>query len=140
MRKKILIFSVVSIFSAISTTGCVSEDLAVVASTVAEDWTKESVSNVSEDIGELVTLNIPLLRSIAASIIKNAIRDVLEWEFSTPSEISENRYEVVARAKAQFSIPLVGTYAVSVDYHLEIDVKNETVIDASIDLGSFSFE
>ena len=138
--KNILVFLVVGVCLVTFLTGCGGEDPVAVASRVAQDWTEQSVSEISEDIGEMVTLNIPVLRSIASSVIESSVRDALDWRLSTPSKIAENRYKVFATVTAQFSVILLGTYTISADYELYIDTKNERVIDATLDLGSFDFQ
>ena len=84
-----------------------------------EDWIHDNVDELSQEIGVLVTGDLPLVRGIVAEVIETAL---LAWvEFSVEdAEPIQGRDRCSARVRLEFplelSIPLVGTigYRVSV--------------------------
>jgi len=105
-----------------------------------EDWVVADVDELSEQIGSLVTGDLPLARDIVAKAIETAL---LAWlEFSVESvEPLEGTDGCSARVKLEFpleiEIPLLGKkgYRISVSY--DIIVEDGKVTDSDIDLASF---
>jgi len=105
-----------------------------------DDWIDDNVEELSEEIGALVTGDLPLVRDIAAGAIKIALLAWLEFSIENVEPVKGTE-RCLARVRLEFplelSIPLVGTigYRVSVDY--DITVEDGEVIDSDIDLSSF---
>ena len=130
----ILVFiGVISVFFS-----CAQKDPAVIATEVAEEWVANNVDNMSESITGLVVSENPLFEKIAAMTIEKEIGQRIDWKYSRPQKIEENRYEVVVTAYTEIALPLLGNYKVSVNYDLIIDTENEQVLDADMDASSFA--
>ena len=111
---------------------CVNVESAV------ENWVHDNVDEISEELGALVTGNIPLARDIAAKAIETAL---LAWMEFSIEHLESIDGKCLAGVKLEFplelKIPLVGTkgYRVSVEYDLIIE--GGEVTDSDIDLSSF---
>ena len=108
-----------------------------------QDWVVANVDELSEQIGSLVTGDLPLARDIVAKAIETAL---LAWlEFSVESvEPLEGTDGSSAKVKLEFplelQIPLVGKkgYRVTVSY--DIIVEDGKVTDSDINLDSFEMK
>ena len=108
-----------------------------------QDWVVANVDELSEQIGSLVTGDLPLARDIVAKAIETGL---LAWlEFSVGSvEPLEGTDRCSARVKLEFplelQIPLVGKkgYRISVSY--DIIVEDGEVTDSDINLDSFEMK
>ena len=105
-----------------------------------QDWVVSNVDEVSEQIGSLVTGDLPLARDIVAKAIKTGLLSWLEFSIEYEESLKgTDRYS--ARVRLEFplevEIPLVGKkgYRVSVSY--DIIVEDGKVTDSDIDLDSF---
>lgn len=117
---------------------CSPVDPAQIASEVAREWTSNNIDTVSKGIAGQVVSNNPLLEATVAVVISNEIKQGIDWEYSHPNKLDQNRYGVVATAFTLIEIPLLGNYRASLNYNLEIDTKEKRVIKADIDAGSFT--
>lgn len=105
-----------------------------------QDWVVANVDELSEQIGSLVTGNLPLARDIVAKVIETALLTWLESSVESVEPLAgTDGYS--ARVKLEFplelQIPLVGKkgYRVSVKY--DIIIEDGDVTDSDIDLDSF---
>ena len=124
--------------------GCGGSDPGDVALQVSRDWANESIKEVSEDIGGALVGEIPVLGRMAASLIEDQIRENITWDFSATVKGPQNQYDVVATAitEAKINVPLIvdKTYAVSVDFRLEVDTDVERVTRSRLDVLSLRVE
>ncbi len=118
--------------------GCAKKDPAVIAAEVAREWASGNIGNVSKNIAEQVASDSPIFKTIVAKTIEKDINAKLNWKYSQPRKVAEDRYEVVATAYTDIDLSLMGMYTASIDYDLTIDTKNKEVITADMDPGSFA--
>jgi len=104
-----------------------------------EEWLDDNLDDISEVIGELVTLDLPIARDIVAEAAKRALLSHLEREI-VKAEPSQDKRECIARVRLTFpltiDLPLISLdRKVQVDYVLRI--QGNSVMDSDIDLDSF---
>ena len=113
-----------------------------VAAMVARKWADASISQVAEALGDAATLNVSVLRSVAARVIKDKIRDKINWTFSTPQRVegSPRQYDVTATALAPLSVDVLLLhlrFTISGDFRLRIDTRTAAVSESHFDPLSF---
>ena len=116
------------------------EDPCADIESAVQDWVQDNVTELSKEIGSLVTRDLPVVRAIAAKAIETAL---LAWlEFSVEDvEPLKSGDRCSARVKLEFplemQIPLVGKkgYRVSLEY--DVIVEKGEVTDSDIDISSF---
>jgi hypothetical protein len=133
-----IVLSLLVIGTAIMLPGCAKKDPAVIAAEVAREWASGNIDNVSKNIAEQVASDSPIFKTIVAKTIEKDINSKLNWKYSEPRKIGEDRYEVVATAYTDIDLAIMGMYTASIDYDLTIDTKNKKVITADMDPGSFA--
>jgi hypothetical protein len=129
----ILFITVVSVLCC-----CAPKDPAEIANKLAQEWASNNVDSVSSSIANLVANNNPLVEKAITMVIAKEINQRIAWEYSQPQKLAEQQYKVVATASSAIELPLLGSYKVSVNYNLEIDIKQKQVTSANIDAGSFA--
>jgi len=107
-----------------------------------EEWIDDNMDDLSEQIGELVTGDLPIARDIVAEAVKRALLSYLEWKI-IEVETSEDKRERIARVRLVFPLRLElqvisREYQIRVDYVLRI--RENRVVDSDIDLDSFKME
>ena len=111
---------------------------------IAEEWVHDYIDEISEEMGNRVTLNIPGLKDLAGQVIKDGLGDDLQWYIVTVERnTSTNENFVRVRLSRTFTIDvdikipnLSKAYTIELDYIL--NVKDDVVKDFDIDLDSFS--
>lgn len=109
-----------------------------IATSVAKEWTAKNMDSISQQIADAAITDNALLAKVAAALIKQQIKNHTEWTYSTPAKISDNVYKVIPHAVSNFSITLVGSFTIAVDFQLTIDTAQKQVTNSSIDIGSLS--
>ncbi len=111
--------------------------------TAVGDWIPGNVDDIAEEIGSLVTGDIPIARDIATEAIRTAL--LARYELSVEHiEDPEGEDSYAARVGISFpvriTLPLLGEkeYLLRVAY--DITIKNGEVIDSSLDASSFEME
>ena len=117
---------------------CAPKDPADTAGEIAREWAKNNVEDISKNISVLVAENNPIAAAAISMVVSSEINKRIEYEYSAPLKLAEDRYEVITTAYADFDIPVLGTYRASVNYNLEIDTKQKQVTAANLDPGSFA--
>ena len=107
-----------------------------------EVWVDDNMDDIAEKVGELVTLDFPIARDIAAEATRRAILSNLKWKIIEVEE-SQDNLEYITRVRLTFplrlELPLVSQeHKVQVDYVLRI--RESKVEDSDIDLDSFQME
>ena len=108
--------------------------------TAVQDWVQDNMAELSEDIGILVTGDLPLARDIVAKAIETALGAWLEYSIEQTQPLEgTNKYS--ARVKLEFplelEIPLVGKIGYRVSIAYDIVVENGQVTETDIDISSF---
>lgn len=117
--------------------GCTPEqDTKIETREIAKQWVRERTETIATQIAESVIGKSPVLQSIAASRIKDLIKDKMGWDFSDPQKIGDDKYSVTAKAQTDFEVPLLGAYGVAVNFDLEIDTEKREVIHHLLNIGS----
>ena len=126
-------FALVSLI--ISCTGLLAgcgEDKKAIAAEAARAWTNNSVNQVSDAVAEVVIGEEPIFTPLASGALAGLIRQNLSWDYSAPERISDDRYSIIATAKADVKIetlPLVDkSYVVSLPFNLDIDTDAKSVL------------
>ena len=126
---------------AVVSAACASEDPEQVAAEVALDWTNTAMGEVANVLGEVVTGGTPLLESVASSVIREQIQNRTEWNLSTASRLSEDRYRVVAGSRVPIDIDVLAlkwSLTVSADFNLSIDTRTRWVVSWDVVPSSFA--
>ena len=142
--KTLFLTALVVLGAVLLSPGCGGSDPEEVALQVSRDWANESIREVSEDISGALLGEIPVLGRVAASLIEDQIRENITWDLSATVKGPQNLYDVVAKAitEARIDVPLVvdKTYAVSVDFRLEVDTDVKRVTRSRLDVLSLRVE
>jgi len=107
---------------------------------IVEAWIYDYIDEISDEIGALVTANLPVARDIASAAVKKAITKNLQCKI-IEAEARQNGQEHDVRVRLafplEFDLPKVPTkkYTVEADYILR--VREGNVVDSNIDLDSF---
>ena len=109
---------------------------------VVEAWIDDNLDEVGEEVGKLVTLDLPIARDIVAAAVERALQSYLEWEI-VEAEPSQAKQTCIARVRLTFplriDLPLISLeHQVQVDY--ELHIRENRVVDADFDLDSFQME
>jgi len=106
-------------------------------------WVDENVDELAEQIGPLLTGNLPLLRDVASELIKKGLLAWLDVKILKITTI-ENEHMYSARAELEFPIvaklPLLGEKRYSVSVQYDLIIENGEVTDADIDVTSFDWK
>ncbi len=106
-------------------------------------WVDENVDELAEQIGPLLTGNLPFLRDIASDLIKKGLLAWLDVRILKIITI-ETEHKYSARVELGFPIeaelPLLGERRYSVSIQYDFIIENGEVTDANIDVTSFDWE
>ena len=130
---------------ALTTSGADLPNRSQMATMVARAWADTSIGQVADTLGRTATLNTPVLRSVAALIIKDRIQGRIGWTFSTPQRVAGSvyQYDVTATALAPFNIDILMLhlrFTLSGDFRLRIDTSKQAVTESHFDPLSFRFK
>ena len=107
-----------------------------------ETWINSYLGEISEEIGALVTGDLPIARDVAAGAVKKALLAYLEWEVVEVEEL-EGGQEQIARVRLTFPLELK-LVVISEEHRIQVDyvlrVRDCTVSDSYLDLDSFHIE
>lgn len=107
-----------------------------------EIWLKNNVDNIAETIGELITLDLPIVKNIASELVSEALLHFLQWEIVDTESASDDQTCIVRTrlfVPIKIDLPLLSKeFKVQVDYLLY--VRGGNVMDSDIDLQSFEME
>ena len=126
---------------AVVSIACGSEDPEQVAAEVALDWTNSAMGEVANVLAKVVTGDTPLLESAASSAIREQIKNKTEWNLSTASRLSKDRYQVVAGSRVPIDIDVLAlkwSSIVSADFNLSIDTRTRWVVSWNVVPSSFA--
>ena len=133
-RITVLFLTLVAILGLLAACG---DSKADIADEVAREWVDASIDLAANAAAELVIDESPALAQLAGAALAGQIREHLNWSYSTPRKLSEDRYSVIATAEGdlQIDLPLLGdkAYRVSAPFYLDIDTEARTVSNWSID-------
>ena len=128
--------------------GC-GEDRAEVSTTVAMEWSQDSIDTVSEVLVELLMVapilrdtleKIPTAETLLTGFVADQIRANIAWHYSEPVSDKQALYRVIATAAIEIEIdlPLLDAfpYAVTLPFHLMVDTDARTVQDWTADFGN----
>lgn len=161
----ILIAAALLVLSA--SAACGQEDHERIAEDVAREWTMKEAEEISEKIAAMANIRygrtifieayengFPIepgkedssrlisRDKIRTSVDREQLQQSIEWEFGSPIEKEEGRYEVIATASVSFSLlPPKSSdlfrdptfrmpYSGSVNYELKVDTTKREVISA----------
>jgi FtsZ-binding cell division protein ZapB len=107
-----------------------------------ELWLEANIDDISEMVGGLITLNMPIAKDIAAKVVEQALMSYLEWDIVNTA-LSPDNQTCIKTVRLTFPIKmdlaqLSMQYGVQVDYLLRI--RENRVIDSDIDLESFNMK
>ena len=107
-----------------------------------ETWLESHLDSISEEIGALVTGNLPIAKGLAAGAVKIALLAYLEWEIVEVEEL-EGGQEQIARARLIFPLELK-IVVISEEHRIQVDyvlrIRECIVVDSYLDLDSFQME
>ena len=128
--------------------GC-GEDRAEISTTVAMEWSQDSIDTVSEVLVELLMVapvlrdtleKVPTAETLLTGFVADQIRDDIAWHYSVPVPEQQALYRVTATAAIEIEIdlPLLDTfpYAVTLPFHLMADTDARTVQDWTADFDN----
>ena len=144
VNRRHLLVACCAILLALTMSGSAPPPQNDVALKVAQAWAQDSLDPVANTLGRAAALNIPLLRSLAAQVIKDRIQNRMDWTFSLPQRagVSANQYTVVATANVPFDISVLTFqrhFIVAGDFRLLIDTQRQRVLTSDFDVASFRF-
>ena len=108
--------------------GFSKQDPKATAMEAAREWTRSSIDSVAQMLGLAVTEGTPVLQNAASSLIRNQIKQKVEWTYSEPGNLAEDRYRVIATGSAPLQIGLLThkwKATVSADFELLIDTMEK---------------
>ena len=109
----------------------------------AHKWVDENVDELAEQIGPLLTGNLPFISDVASDLIKRGLLGWLEVNVLHHDAL-EGRHRYFARVELSFpvevKVPLIGEKRYSVSVQYDFIIENEEVTDADIDTTSFRWE
>jgi len=129
-----------------------------VALEVARQWTKDKIDVISTEIAAVVADQITkglepgttttviqrALEGMAGSVIEGQITETITWAYSEPVEGFAGKYEVVATASVEVTVPIPfvddKVYAASLDIKLDIDTQTNEVTDDVLVISSIEIE
>lgn len=128
--------------------GC-GEDRAEISTTVAMEWSQDSIDTVSEVLVELLMVapvlrdtleKVPTAETLLTGFVADQIRDNIAWHYSVPVPGQQALYRMTATAAIEIEIdlPLLDTfpYAVTLPFHLMVDTDARTVQDWTADFDN----
>ena len=111
--------------------GCSGESQEDIALEVAENWTDDSIENVSDSVVQLVVGEYPIVSRLAGDILATQIKERVSWTYRGIGSEGDDSYRVVATASVNLSISLPviedREYAVSLPIDLWIDTEDRSV-------------
>lgn len=113
------------------------------AKKVLRSWEKNQVSNISKDILRMIPDKTPFLKDMAEASLSSMINKNLEFSAGEAEEISSDLYSIKDRVRVRLGpgIPFIRKqFTISVDYNVEIDVKEKKVAKAGPDISSLKIE
>ncbi|MFQ5920760.1 MAG: hypothetical protein ACE5JV_01935, partial [Nitrososphaerales archaeon] len=96
-------------------------------------------SRIASDLMKIIPDKVPFLRQVASGSLEGVIKKNVAFSPSEPEEISGNLYRVTDNitVKVGSNIPLIGKrFTISINYRIEVDVKQKRVVEAAPDLTS----
>ena len=128
--------------------GC-SEDRAEISTTVAMEWSQDSIDTVSEVLVELLMVapvlrdtleKMPTAETLLTGFVTDQIRANIAWHYSVPTPGQQALYRVTATATVEIEIdlPLLDAlpYAVTLPFHLIVDTDAPAVKDWTADFDN----
>ena len=126
--------------------GC-GEDRAEISTTVAMEWSQDSIDTVSEVLVELLMVapvlrdtleKVPTAETLLTGFVADQIRDNIAWHYSVPVPGQQALYRMTATAAIEIDLPLLDTfpYAVTLPFHLMVDTDARTVQDWTADFDN----
>ena len=107
-----------------------------------ETWINSHLDSISEEIGTLVTGDLPIAKGLAAGAVKTALLASLQWEIGEV-EALEGKQEQIARVRLTFPLELK-LVVISEEHRIQVDyvlrIRDCTVVDSYLDLDSFHME
>ncbi len=107
-----------------------------------ETWLESHADSISQEIGALVTGNLPIARDIAAAAAKTALLAYLEWEVIEIEKL-EGGQEQIATVRLIFPLRLK-LAVISEEHRIQVDyvlrIRDCIVVDSYLDLDSFQME
>ena len=148
---RISLFTLLSLVLTLLLVGCIGQEDEMPGSRyeefepIVEEWVEDYVDEISEEMGNRVTFNIPGVKDLAGQAIKDGLGDDLQWNIvEVKRNTSTHENFVRIRLSRTFTIDvdikiasLSKAYIIELDYIL--NVKDNVVKDFDIDLDSFTY-
>ena len=123
---------------------CSSKSQEDTAIEVAQEWTDDSIENVSDDVVQLLLGQFPSIGGIAGDILADQVKEMVDWDYQAIGSEGDNTYRIVATASVslEISLPVVEDreYEISLPFDLWVDTKGLTVERWDPKLTSASIE
>ncbi len=107
---------------------------------IVEAWIYDYIDEISDEIGALVTANLPVARDIASAVVKKAITKNLQCKIiEAEARQSGQEHDVRVRLAfpLEFDLPKLPTKAYNIEVDYILRVREGSVVDSNIDLDSF---
>ncbi len=120
--------------------GSSAENPEEVALEVAKEWTLSSIDNLSHMLGMAVTEGTPMLQNVASSLIRNQIKQKVEWTYADPEHSAQDRYRLIATGSAPLEVGLLTlkwSSTASADFEMLIDIVEKRILESKMVPQSF---
>ena len=122
----------------LASVGCGGKSDEEIVQNAVDEWTKAGLRDLSDEMGSLITGDIPVARSVVAGAIHSAIEEKVEWDVGPVTPAVGGRLMADVDFSVSFEIDVLAlksSYTLSFVY--SVLVEDEKVIDADLDLREF---
>jgi hypothetical protein len=140
----LLVLTLFLLLAMVSGYSCGKEDPETIARNVSREWTNSQIDRIADTLATAAvgSGSFPGVQQVATLAIKSQINKKIDWTYTSPVKVSENRYQVTATAASPVAVPVQlveRTFQLSGSFLLEIDVKSKSVASWKLDPSSFRF-